>query len=109
MARVVLGVDIGTTSTKVVAFDADGAERGSGEAGYELLEPEPGQAVQDPEAVLAAVTEAVREAAKAAAGDEVAGIAFSSAMHGLLACDEHGEPLTPLLTWADTRAVAEAE
>ncbi|MEA2310921.1 MAG: gluconokinase [Solirubrobacteraceae bacterium] len=111
MTAVVLGVDIGTTSTKVVAFAPDGGERAAAEAGYELLEPEPGAAVQDPEAVLAAVTSAVRDAAAAARADgcEVAGLAFSSAMHGLLGVDEAGAPLTPLITWADVRAADEAE
>ena len=45
---VVVGVDIGTTATKAVAYDADGRTRGSGSAGYPLHEPSPGAAVQDP-------------------------------------------------------------
>ena len=106
MRAAVLGVDIGTTSAKAVAFDAGGEALGEAEAGYELLEPEPGQAVQDPEAVLAAVREAVRGAA--ASAGEVAGVAFSSAMHGLLALDGGDRPLTPLVTWADGRAAEQA-
>ena len=47
-ATVVLGVDIGTTSAKAVAFDGDGGAPARGETGYPLLEPEPGEAVQDP-------------------------------------------------------------
>ena len=50
--EIVVGVDVGTTSTKAVSFDADGGEHGTGEAGYPLLEPSPGQAVQDPSAVV---------------------------------------------------------
>ena len=38
-ATVVLGVDIGTTSAKAVAFDADGRALGRGETAYPLLEP----------------------------------------------------------------------
>jgi gluconokinase len=108
MAAAVLGVDIGTTAAKAVAFDADGVALGDGEAGYELLEPEPGQAVQDPGAVLAAVHDAVR-AAVAATEAEIAGVAFSSAMHGLLALDAQDRPITPLVTWADGRAAPQAE
>jgi gluconokinase len=106
MPAAVLGVDIGTTSAKAVAFDAAGEALATGEAAYELLEPEPGQAVQDPEAVLAAARDAIRAAAPNAA--EVAGVAFSSAMHGLLALDHHDRPLTPLVTWADGRAAEQA-
>ena len=43
-----VGVDIGTTTVKAVAFDASGAERGAAERGRELREPAPGEAVQDP-------------------------------------------------------------
>ena len=81
---------------------------GDGEAGYELLEPAPGQAVQDPEAVLAGVRDAVR-AAVAGTRAEIAGVSFSSAMHGLLALGAGDEPLTPLITWADMRAAEQAE
>ena len=45
---VVLGLDVGTTSAKAVAFDADGREHGAGDHAYPLREPEPGRAVQDP-------------------------------------------------------------
>ena len=105
---VVLGVDIGTTSIKVVAFDAAGAPRARAELGYPLLESGQGWAEQDPTAILAAVVSTVREAA-ARAGAQVAGLSFSSAMHSLLALGESGEPLTPSIVWADTRAAAQAE
>src|SRR4029077_14703642 len=55
MGEIVLGVDVGTTSAKVTAFDAAGETRGDAEVPYPLLEPEPGQAVQDPKTVVDAV------------------------------------------------------
>jgi gluconokinase len=39
----------------------------------------------------------------------VAGLSLSAAMHGLLALDATSQPLTPILTWADTRATAQAQ
>jgi gluconokinase len=111
MTEVVLGVDVGTTSAKATAFDADGTEHGHGEHGYPLEEPTAGQAVQDPALVVEATLAAIRDAAAAArdAGADVAGLSVSSAMHGLVALDGRDRPLTPLMTWADTRAVAQAE
>src|SRR5437660_1463293 len=103
----VVGVDIGTTSTKAVAFDADGTMYGHGERGYPLEEPAPGQAVQDPERVIEAVLAAAPEACPA--DGHVAGVAFSSAMHSLVGLDADDRPLTPLLTWADSRAAEQAE
>jgi gluconokinase len=108
---VVLGVDIGTTSAKAVAFDSSGGEHGNGEVEYPLEAPEPGQAVQDSELVVEATLEATRRAAESArdAGAAVVGLSFSSAMHSLVALDEHDRPLTGLVTWADIRAAGQAE
>jgi gluconokinase len=110
-ASVVLGVDIGTTATKVVAFDATGNAHADAAIGYPLDEPRPGEAVQDPDAILRAVRDAVHEVGGRvrADGAHVAGLSFSAAMHTLLAVDDAGRPLTPSITWADTRAAAQAE
>ncbi|HEY4094289.1 MAG TPA: FGGY family carbohydrate kinase, partial [Baekduia sp.] len=107
----VVGIDIGTTSAKAGAFDADGGETGATEVGYPLLEPEPGWAVQDPAVVVDAVVEVIRGALAATheAGVEVGGLSFSVAMHSLVGLDEHDAPITPLLTWADQRAAPQAE
>ncbi len=41
-------------------------------------------------------------------GAEVVAISISTAMHGLLGHDAQYQPLTPLVTWADSRARDEA-
>ncbi|MDL5160571.1 gluconokinase [Actinomycetospora termitidis] len=102
----VLAVDVGTTSTKAVLFTTTGAVLGEGDVGYELAEPEPGAAVQDPETVWEAVGDAVRDAA---GGTRPAVVSFSAAMHGLLGVDDRNDPVGPLLTWADSRASATAD
>ncbi len=106
---VVLGVDIGTTSTKTVAFEVGGEQLASASEGYPLEEPHPGHAVQDPQLILRAVLATVRAVVEQVGAERVAGLSFSSAMHGLLGLSPEGEPLTPLLTWADTRAGVQAE
>jgi gluconokinase len=107
----VIAIDIGTTSAKAGAFDADGRETGATEVPYPLLEPEPGWAVQDPAVVVGAVVEATRGALAAAraAGLEVAALSFSTAMHALVGLGGDGRPLTEVLTWADRRAAPQAE
>lgn len=108
---VVLGVDLGTSATKVVAFDTTGASCAAASREHALHEPRPGQAVQDPEAVRDAALDAVAEAAQGAraAGRRIAGLSFSTAMHSLVGLDEEGRPLTDLMIWADQRASAQAE
>lgn len=115
--KIVLAVDLGTTSAKVLAIDA-GSLTGGGHAAiaaraerdYPLLSRAPGYAEQDPDRIAEAAADAVREAA-AAAGcgpDGVLVVAFSTAMHSLIAVDAGGAALTPVLTWADLRAAGHA-
>jgi gluconokinase len=108
-ADVVIGVDIGTTATKVVAYDARGTSLASASEDYPLRQPETGAAVQEPPDLVAAVRTAVRAVTGELAGRPVAGVSFSSAMHSLIGLDDDGSPLTPLITWADMRADAQAD
>jgi gluconokinase len=110
-ATVVVGVDVGTTASKAVAFDARGHAVSTGEVAYPLLEPELAEAVQDPEAVIDGALGAVRNAVAGARerGARIAGLSLSCAMHALLALDGHDRPLTPIVTWADMRAAEQAE
>jgi gluconokinase len=106
--RVVIGIDIGTSSTKSVAYTVDGHAGATHSVGYPLNQPAPGYAEQDPAVVLEAVIKTVREVAAQCEGP-VIGLSFSSAMHSLLGLDPDGVPLTPSITWADSRASSQAE
>lgn len=106
--EVVLGLDVGTTAAKVVGFGLDVPWRCSTEREYPLHEPEPGHQVQDPEQVVAAAVAALADVVARTGPDAVVGIALSSAMHGLIGLDAAQQPVTPLLTWADARASAQA-
>ncbi|NAZ76362.1 carbohydrate kinase [Kineococcus sp. T13] len=108
---VVLGVDLGTTSTKVVAFDAAGSARAAAGAGYALREGGHGHVELDALEVVEAATRATADAAARAraAGCAVVAVSFSSAMHSLIGVDAAGEPVTGLITWADTRSTDLAE
>ncbi|GIQ61453.1 gluconate kinase [Paenibacillus cisolokensis] len=114
----IMAVDLGTTSAKAVAVSVrsltEGGDGGfvlaKAERDYPLLVPSPGYAEQEPERIRSAAEGAVREALALAgltAGD-IAAVAFSSAMHALIAVDAAGDPLTPCITWADQRAAAMA-
>ena len=75
---------------------------------YPLLQPAPGWLVQDPAAILSATASALSECVAAAAPAELLAVSVSAAMHGLIALDAQCAPLTPLITWADSRAAEEA-
>jgi gluconokinase len=107
-AQVIVGLDVGTTSVKAVAFGLGSSWRRVAIREYPLLQPAPEQEVQDPAAILTAAGAALAECVAAAAGSEVLAVSVSAAMHGLIALDAELRPLTPLITWADARAREQA-
>jgi len=90
----VIGIDIGTTSTKSVAYDVKGHAGAAHAVGYPLDEPAPGYAEQDPELILAAVIETVREVAAQCPGRDLT-LSFSTAMHSLIGLDPDGTTRGP--------------
>ena len=107
-ATVVVGLDAGTTGVKACAFEPRSSWRCTVVREYPLLEPAPDQYVQDPATILGAAREALAGCVTAVSGAEVLGVSVSAGMHGLLALDAEGHPLTPLVTWADCRSRDEA-
>ena len=83
--EVIVGLDVGTTGVKAVAFAPASTWRQLAIREYPLLEPRPGWQEQDPETILSATADALAECLAAADGADVIAIAVSSAMHGLLA------------------------
>lgn len=104
----ILAADIGTTSTKTLIIRAaDGAVIAGHSVEYPMFNPKPNVAEQDPDQICQAVTDGIAAVLQKAAvrGEELLCVSFSSAMHGLIAMDKNGRPMTRLITWADNRAV----
>ena len=102
MSDVVLGLDVGTTSAKATAFDPTGRTVGHAEVTYPPFPP----GEQDPGVVVDAAARVVQEAARPCARSPSRSAPRCT---GSSALDGDGRALTPLLTWADTRAAAQAE
>ena len=100
--RYVIGVDIGTTNTKAVAFSTDGKLLASASASYPVYTDAGGRHELDPEELRQAVSSALEEVLKSVP-DQPAGVSFSCAFHSLIAVDAKGAPLTKAMTWADLR------
>ena len=99
-----LGVDLGTSSVKVVVFDSDGALKGVGMSEYPILTPRLEYAEQDPEQWWRSIKAAVREALEKAGRPDILGIGFSGQMHGLVLLDTKKNLVRPALIWADQRS-----
>ncbi|MGW3471529.1 gluconokinase [Saccharopolyspora sp. NPDC000995] len=104
-APVVLGIDLGTTATKVVAAGSDAHVLHQTERGYPLRTEAPGEATQDAVQVRDAAIEALAECVAWAKEHDrpVAALSFSASMHTLLGLDSAGAPATRSFNWADTQ------
>jgi xylulokinase len=99
-----LGIDLGTSSVKVVVFSTAGKILGLGSAEYPILTPQPGWAEQDPERWWSATVNAARAALDAAGQPEVQSIGFSGQMHGPALLDKQSRLLGNAIIWADQRS-----
>lgn len=100
----IIGIDIGTTSTKTIAFDQLGHVVYQADYGCRLIAKEEGQAEEKPQDILQAVVLGLKEVTANIDNSQLRGIGFSSAMHTLLLIDQNHQPLTNVYTWADNRA-----
>jgi len=107
----VLGIDLGTQSLKVVVGDAALTVLGQGARDYPTQYPGPDRAEQDPRRWEAALAPAIAGALAQAGAEPAAigAIAIAGQLDGCVAVDAGGNPLHPALIWQDRRAVGDAE
>lgn len=109
--KYMIGVDIGTTSTKSVLYDENGQFIMKHNIGYSLHTPNVDVSEENPDelfdAVLMTVKYVVREAN--IKKEDIKLISFSAQMHSLIALDTQHHRLTESITWADNRASKYAE
>lgn len=104
----ILALDIGTSSVRAAIYDAQGERLPDtfvkNERRIEFTEQ--GGAEIDAEKAFAQVAEAVDEvlALAPAAAEKIEYAAMSCFWHSLIGVDSDGNAVTPVLTWADTRA-----
>ncbi len=105
----VIGIDLGTSSVKVVVLDARGQTLSTGKASYQVQAPQPGWAESDPEKWWLATVDAVHGAMQHLPQGEISAIGLAGQMHGVVLTNNEGVPVRPALLWADTRAYDELE
>ncbi|HWQ13812.1 MAG TPA: gluconokinase [Roseiflexaceae bacterium] len=108
----VLTIDVGTSSVRTMLFDARGRplEGVGARETYTVDTDASGAAEDDPDAALARVERCV-DAALAQAGplaEQIGAVAVDTLVSNLLGLDAGGRPITPLITYADTRNDADA-
>ncbi len=107
MSSYTIGLDIGTTAVKAVAYNEEGNRLVLKEEKYPLSSPQKDWQEQDPEQVFEAAVKVLAELISEMKYPPRA-IGISAAMHSLILMDEEGKALTPSMIWADLRARAQA-
>jgi len=113
MRNLLIGIDSGTQSTKVVVVDSrDGKVLASANQAYDLIPNlPPGAKEQHPNTWRDATASAIRQGlrqAKAVAAD-VAAIGVSGQQHGFVPLDREGEVIRPAKLWCDTSTTLECD
>ena len=101
-----LGIDVGTVRTKAILYDTKLRAKQVFRETYSLYRDAAGMSEQEPAEMLAAVEKVINDAAAVVKRENctLLAVAFSSENQSLILLDENYEPLTRIITWADTRA-----
>ncbi|MBK8705626.1 MAG: gluconokinase [Saprospiraceae bacterium] len=103
-----IGLDVGTTAVKAIAFDEQGQTVAIKRGYYPAFSPRPDYVEQDPDQVFRKTLSCLLALIRTLQSP-IGGIGLSGAMHSIFAVDADGRPLTRAVLWSDNRSVEEAD
>ena len=98
-----LGVDVGTSGTKAVLFDATGQALARAHESYALHHPAPGFFELDPEEVWTAVASCLRQIGREHGNEPIRALAVSVQGEAIIPIGKEGRPIARSPVSADTR------
>ncbi|MDQ0643097.1 FGGY-family carbohydrate kinase [Microbacterium murale] len=106
----VIGLDLGTSGVRAVAFSAGGDVRGAASAVLTLRRDGTGRVELEAEEIITVAEDVVRRASQQAAesGDPVGAVGFSVLGEAVVPIDGSGAPSAPVAVSMDTRGTAAA-
>ncbi len=103
----ILALDVGTSSTRALLFDAAGVEVPAVKAQetYALTVTSEGEVSVDADKLVAVVAKTIDQALQQAGSlaSSLGAVATDTFWHSLVGVDTDGQAITPLITWEDTR------
>ncbi|HEV7753321.1 MAG TPA: FGGY family carbohydrate kinase [Baekduia sp.] len=107
----VIGLDVGTSSTKAGVYRLDGTAVATAQVPTALRRGAAGEVDQDPEELFASSCDAVAEAVarSGAAPAAIAGLAVTGQMAGVMGIDEAFNAVTPYDSWLDARCTPQLQ
>ncbi|MBO6047171.1 MAG: xylulokinase [Erysipelotrichaceae bacterium] len=108
MKDLLIGIDLGTTASKVVVFDKEGHEIASASEGYLVYYPDQGYAEQDPYEWWEAIATAIATCIDKGNIDphDIKGIGIDGQSWSAIPIDKDGNVLANTPIWMDTRSAA---
>lgn len=104
-----IGIDLGTSSVKLLLMDETGKILKVVSREYEISFPCPGWSEQSPEDWVSQTKSGLRELLNGFDAKLVSGIGAGGQMHGLVALDENDNAIRPAILWNDGRTFKEVE
>lgn len=104
-----IGIDLGTSSVKLILMDEKGNILNSVTEEYPLSFPQPGWSEQNPYDWYEKTFDGMEKLLENQDKSKVAGISFGGQMHGLVVLDEQDEVIRPAILWNDGRTTKECE
>ncbi len=102
-----IGIDLGTSSVKLLLMDEKGTVRKIVSRTYPLSFPQDGWAEQNPEDWWKETVAGLRELTEDCDRSRIRGISFGGQMHGLVILDEENRVIRPAILWNDGRTEEE--
>ena len=104
-----IGIDLGTSATKLMLTDEQGQILNVISREYPLEFPHPGWSQQNPEHWLRAVCEGIPELINGFDASLVKGIGAGGQMHGLVILDKDDAVIRPAILWNDGRTAKQVD
>jgi len=104
-----IGLDLGTSSLKMLLVDEQGQILNTVTLDYPLYFPQPGWSEQRCEDWWDACVKGIPQLLEGFDAAEVAGIGAGGQMHGLVALDKDDNVIRPAILWNDGRTAAEVD
>jgi len=104
-----LGVDLGTSSLKILLADASGTIIDTESREYPLYFPAANCAEQNPDDWFNALVETLQALGQRRDLTAIDGVSFSGQMHGLVMLDKADRVIRPTILWNDNRTTLECD
>lgn len=104
-----MGIDLGTSSLKVIVTDEDGNIHMQSSKNYQIDSPYNGYAEQNPETWWKACCYCIQDVLQkiSFSTEDIKAVSFSGQMHGLVPLDENGNVVRPSILHCDARTAAQ--